>query len=96
MLRTAGETDTKEDTSVWGGQSGGRSLEGIAAPETRLAAIQAAKERLQAEQRAADDAGDVNRTESESEGRVALQATLWETRSEGAEQFHGSGERDHE
>ena len=96
LLRKAGAVDAEEDEH-WGEDFRGDELpQELQRREKRLAAIQAAKARLEAAQRARDDEHGRERAGPQSPGRAALQARLRRARAEGAEQFHRSREPDHE
>ena len=99
LTTAAARADEEEDRRL------GKEVRGDELPaelrrrEDRLAAIEAARERLEAAQRRADD----ERGPQPGQDRPAkggrpetLQAGVWGAGSEGAEQLHGPGESDHE
>ena len=95
LLTKAGMVDAEEDER-WGEDLRGDELpEELQRREKRLAAIQAAKARLEAAQRGRDD--ERGREPGQDRNpRGALQAGPRRARAEGAEQFHRSREPDHE
>ena len=97
LLTKAGMVDAEGDER-WGEDFRGDELpEELQRREKRLAAIQAAKARLEAAQRGRDDErGREPGQDRNPPGRAALQAGLRRARAEGAEQFHRSREPDHE
>ena len=97
LLAAAGEADAAEDARLGADVRGDELPAELRRRDDRLAAIRAAKSRLEAQQRAADGrTGSAAGPRPEPEGRVAVQAVVWRAGREGAEQLHGPGERDHE
>ena len=90
LLRQADAVDEAEDARL-GAEIRGDDLPAeLHRREARLAAIRAAKSRLEAKQRAADDMrGSAAGSGPEPEGRTAVQAGVWRAGREGAEQLHG-------
>ena len=97
LVERAGEVDAEED-AVHGADSGdGGVPEEISRRESRLEAIRAAKARLEARQRAADDAkGRKPGEDRNPRGGRPYKRPHGEPRSEGAGQLHRPGEPDHE
>ena len=97
LVRAARDADAAEDERFGPDARGDELPSELRRREDRLAAIRAAKERLEAAQRAADDAGGRQPGQARNpEGRTAVQAGVWRGGREGTEQLHGPGERDHE
>ena len=97
LLAAAGAADAAEDARVGADVRGDEWPAELRRREDRLAAIRAAQSRLEAQQRAADDArGRQPDQDRNPKGRAALHAVVWRAGREGAEQLHGPGERDHE
>ena len=97
LLRQADAADTAEDACLGAEVRGDELPAELRRREERLAAIRAAKARLEAAARAADDArGRQPGQDRNPKGRAAVQAGVWRTGREGAEQLHGPGKLDHE
>ena len=85
LLRQARDADAEEDARFGESLRGDELPEELRRREDRLAAIRAAKERLEAAQRKADDArGRLLRPGPQPQGREAVQARLRGTRGQGA------------
>ena len=100
LLRQADATDETEDARLGAEVRGDELPAELRRREARLAAIRAAKARLEAAARAADDArgrqpGQPGQDRN-PKGGAAVQAGVWRAGGEGAEQLHGPGEFYHE
>ena len=96
-LAAAGAADAAEDARVGADVRGDELPAELRRREDRLAAIRAAKSRLEAQQRAADDArGRQPDQDRNPKGGPPYKRSYGEAGREGAEQLHGPGERDHE
>ena len=97
LLRQADATDETEDACLGAEVRGDELPAELRRREERLAAIRAAKARLEAAARAADDArGRQPGQDRNPKGWAAVQAGVWRAGREGAEQLHGPGKLDHE
>ena len=97
LVGAADAADTSEDMHLGREVRGDEVPEELRRREDLLAAMEAAQARLEAKQRAADDArGRKPDQDRNPKGRPAVQAGVWRAGREGAEQLHGPGKRDHE
>ena len=97
LLDRAGAVDAEEDARFGGAFRGDELPEELKRREDRLAAIRAAKARLEARQREADDArGRKPGQKRNPKGGRPYKARSQGAGREGARQLHGPGEPDHE
>ena len=96
-VEAAGDADAAEDARLGAEVRGDELPTALRRREDRLAAIREAKARLEAAQRAADEArGRQPGEDRNPQGGRPYTRALWRAGREGAEQLHGPVERDHE
>ena len=97
LLKQARRQDREEDERYGEDRRGDELPEELRRREDRLAAIEAAKQRLEAAQRAADDErGREPGQERNPKGGKPYKRAYGEVEEKGAKQLHRSGEPDHE
>ena len=95
LVRAARDADAAEDERFGPDARGDELPSELRRREDRLAAIRAAKERLEAAQRAADDAGGRQPGQARNpKGGRPYKTGVWRAGREGTEQLHGPGERE--